>query len=251
MLLDRSKGPPSVITLIAPKTSSLTEMIVVTSTKKKVGVISGASVYPLVWNTLLAARNEGFGGTITTMAVAEEPAVKELLGIPDQYAVAAVVPIGKPAREITLRPARCEAHTTAVAFRAVSRLLRAMFTVDGLGDADARAHVLTQCGATLSSDSADAQILFEVMGIADVILRRSGLDPESRADVDIIRQSAERGIAATRQYLSGAASGQALAGVVGPLIEVPVLVGLVYVSLALRTRLFRPEPDRGTGSDGR
>ncbi|MFE3293871.1 ACR3 family arsenite efflux transporter [Rhodococcus sp. NPDC059234] len=37
----------------------------------------------------------------------------------------------------------------------------------------------------------------------------------------------------------GAASGQALAGVVGPLIEVPVLVGLVYVSLALRNR-FAP-----------
>ena len=34
----------------------------------------------------------------------------------------------------------------------------------------------------------------------------------------------------------GASSGQALAGVVGPLIEVPVLVGLVYVSLALRKR---------------
>jgi arsenate reductase len=41
----------------------------------------------------------------------------------------------------------------------------------------------------------------------------------------------------------GVTSGQALAGVVGPLIEVPVLVGLVYVSLALRTRLFRTEPD--------
>ncbi|GGK36033.1 ACR3 family arsenite efflux transporter [Nocardia camponoti] len=36
----------------------------------------------------------------------------------------------------------------------------------------------------------------------------------------------------------GATSGEALAGVVGPLIEVPVLVALVYVSLALRNRKF-------------
>ncbi len=34
----------------------------------------------------------------------------------------------------------------------------------------------------------------------------------------------------------GATSGQALAGVVGPLIEVPVLIALVYASLALRSR---------------
>jgi nitroreductase len=57
----------------------------------RVGVVSGASVYPLVWNILLAARQEGFGGTFTTMAVAEEPQVKRLLAIPEQYAVAAVV----------------------------------------------------------------------------------------------------------------------------------------------------------------
>jgi nitroreductase len=66
----------------------------------RVGVVAGASVYPLVWNILLAARNEGFGGTITTMAVAEEPALKRLLGIPEPYAVAAVVPLGKPVRQL-------------------------------------------------------------------------------------------------------------------------------------------------------
>ena len=40
----------------------------------------------------------------------------------------------------------------------------------------------------------------------------------------------------------GVTSGQALAGVVGPLIEVPVLVGLVYVSLWLGRRLFPGDP---------
>jgi arsenical-resistance protein len=48
----------------------------------------------------------------------------------------------------------------------------------------------------------------------------------------------------------GATSGQALAGVVGPLIEVPVLVGLVYVSLALRTRLLRADSTERVLTDG-
>lgn len=67
----------------------------------RVGVVSGGSVFPLAWNLLLAARAEGFGGTFTTMAVAEEPAVKALLGVPEQYAVAAVVPLGRPVKQPT------------------------------------------------------------------------------------------------------------------------------------------------------
>jgi arsenical-resistance protein len=43
----------------------------------------------------------------------------------------------------------------------------------------------------------------------------------------------------------GATSGQALAGVVGPLIEVPVLVALVYVSLVLRGRFALVARDSG------
>ncbi|MGF2945364.1 nitroreductase family protein [Mycobacterium sp. Lab-001] len=67
----------------------------------RVGIVGGASVYPLVWNILLAARNEGYGGTLTTMAIAAEDRVRALLGIPDTHAVAALVPLGKPTRRPT------------------------------------------------------------------------------------------------------------------------------------------------------
>lgn len=42
----------------------------------------------------------------------------------------------------------------------------------------------------------------------------------------------------------GIASGEALAGVVGPLIEVPVLVALVYVSLWLRSQFFAGDEEQ-------
>ncbi len=67
----------------------------------RIAVVPGASVYPLVWNVLLAARNEGYGGVPTTMVIAEEPRAKELLGVPEQYALAAFVPLGKPVRQVS------------------------------------------------------------------------------------------------------------------------------------------------------
>ncbi len=68
---------------------------------ERIGIVSGASIYPFAWNVLLAARHEGFGGTITTLATAQEPKVQALLGIPKHVAVCAVMPLGRPVRTLT------------------------------------------------------------------------------------------------------------------------------------------------------
>ena len=67
----------------------------------RIGVVPGASIYPFAWNILLAARNEGYGGVLTTFLVAQEPQAKALFGIPDNHALAAMLPIGKPVRQLT------------------------------------------------------------------------------------------------------------------------------------------------------
>ena len=67
----------------------------------RVGVISGGSIYPFVWNILLSARNEGLGGTLTTFIGGRESALKELLHVPDEYAFAAMIPMGKPVKQLT------------------------------------------------------------------------------------------------------------------------------------------------------
>jgi nitroreductase len=72
-----------------------------------------ASVYPFAWNLLLAARDEGLGGVLTTMAVREESDVLEALGAPAGYAVAAMLALGHPTRTFTkLRRAPVASFTT-------------------------------------------------------------------------------------------------------------------------------------------
>jgi nitroreductase len=67
----------------------------------RLSITGGGSVFPFCHNVLLAARNEGFGGCITTVLVRQEAAVKELLGIPEEYVLGATLVLGKPEREIT------------------------------------------------------------------------------------------------------------------------------------------------------
>jgi nitroreductase len=67
----------------------------------RVGVVGGASVFPFAWNLMMATRHEGYGSNITTLTVAEEPKVKGLLGIPPHVAVCAVMPMGRPVKQLT------------------------------------------------------------------------------------------------------------------------------------------------------
>ena len=79
----------------------------------RIGVVPGASIYPFVWNILLAARNEGYGGTLTTFLAAKEPEAKALFGIPRGHALAAMLPMGKPVKQLTrLRRKPVEAFAT-------------------------------------------------------------------------------------------------------------------------------------------
>ncbi len=105
--IDATEAPESFITRIvrAPVLLLvLVDLSVVASFDAdldRVGVISGASIYPFVWNILLAARNEGYGGTPTTFVAAREDELRALLGIPARFAVATLIPLGKPVKQLT------------------------------------------------------------------------------------------------------------------------------------------------------
>ena len=80
-------------------------------------IVGGASIYPFCHNVLLAARNAGLGGVLTSVLARQEPTVKSLLHIPDGHAVAALLAIGHPVKQVTrLRREPVEAFTTVDRF---------------------------------------------------------------------------------------------------------------------------------------
>jgi nitroreductase len=64
-------------------------------------MVGGAAIYPFAWSILLAARDLGLAGVMTTMVVREEPAVRELLGVPDTHVVAGLLALGHPVHQPT------------------------------------------------------------------------------------------------------------------------------------------------------
>ena len=56
----------------------------------------GTSVYPACQNLLLAARARGLGGVMTMWHLMVEDELRNLLGIPDDVALSATIPLGYP-----------------------------------------------------------------------------------------------------------------------------------------------------------
>jgi nitroreductase len=77
-------------------------------------VTGGASVYPFVQNLLLALRAEDLGAAFATLLARAEPAVKELLAIPDGVQVCGLVAVGRRAtpwpRALARAPVAAFAH---------------------------------------------------------------------------------------------------------------------------------------------
>lgn len=64
-------------------------------------IVGGGSIYPFVQNILLAARDQGLGGVVTTFLAASEPEAAPLLNLPPNHAIAALIELGIPQHQVT------------------------------------------------------------------------------------------------------------------------------------------------------
>lgn len=94
---DDLENVPVMLVVVA----ALPELAVTDVDLPRQSIVGGASVYPFVQNVLLAARGYGLGGVMTTVICRQEAAVKQLLDIPEGWAVAALVALGVPVRRAT------------------------------------------------------------------------------------------------------------------------------------------------------
>jgi nitroreductase len=78
----------------------------------RISVVGGASIYPTVQNLCLALRDQGVGTAVTTLLCHSEPAVRELLRIPDEFITAAHIGVGYPAKDFPTKLTRNSVEDT-------------------------------------------------------------------------------------------------------------------------------------------
>jgi nitroreductase len=96
-LADHLDAAPVLLLLVA----DLHALATVDNGLDRQSIVGGGSIYPFGHNVLLAARNEGLGGVLTSVIARQEPAARALFGLPDQYAIAGLVVLGRPEKTIT------------------------------------------------------------------------------------------------------------------------------------------------------
>jgi nitroreductase len=63
------------------------------------------SIFPAVWNFALALHSRGYGTCVTTLHLAHEKAIRDLLAIPDTYVQGCLLPVGRLRTGVAFRPA--------------------------------------------------------------------------------------------------------------------------------------------------
>ncbi|MBW0105617.1 nitroreductase family protein [Pseudonocardia sp. KRD291] len=72
----------------------------------RLSVVGGASIYPVMQNLCLALRSRGVASAVTTLLCHQEPAVRELLEIPEEFITAAHIAVGYPEKGFPTKLAR-------------------------------------------------------------------------------------------------------------------------------------------------
>jgi nitroreductase len=104
-LADTLASVPVIVFFLMPRLPSLVDGI-------DIGPVH-ASVYPAVQNFCLAARALGLGTTLTTVIRVHHAETLELLGVPDRWEIAAMVPLGHPAERFSVAVRRDVSELTA------------------------------------------------------------------------------------------------------------------------------------------
>lgn len=96
-LADHLDTAPVLLVLVA----DLHALATVDNGLDRQSIVGGGSIYPFGHNVLLGARNEGLGGVLTSVLARQEPAARALFGLPDQFAIAGLVVLGRPQQTVT------------------------------------------------------------------------------------------------------------------------------------------------------